>query len=91
MTTFKETVQKAMEKDGWICTMQKGITDFICTRGAYTIAVRAKKHGRIYNDEWKCLCKYGKQNNRHVLYVHQNSERCLSFVRVYPEFKAKKV
>lgn len=90
MATFKQIVQRTMEKDKWLCTPQKGTIDFTCKRGPYTIALRAKKHGRIHNAEWKQLKQYGKKNNQHVLYVHQNSERGLSFVRVYPKFKANK-
>ena len=90
MTTFKQIVQRAMEKDKWVCTSQKDVIDFTCKRGSYTIALRIKKHGRIYDTEWKRLKKYGKQNNQHVLYVHQNSERGLSFARVYPTSKVNK-
>jgi len=90
MTTFKERVQKVMEKDRWVCTPQENLIDLECKRGKYIIALRIKRHGRIYDAEWKQLRNYGKNNNQHVLYAHQNSERGLSFARIYPIFKPNK-
>lgn len=85
MQNFKDRVRNKMERDGRECTQQQeGIISLLCSRGNYTIGIYTKKHGRVYDALWNKLRVWGMKYNRHVLFAHENSERGVSFVRVYP-------